>query len=63
MFSTKMLDNAHYTESFLLIFTLTKTYKWHNNNAYVAVNFLLHLIFFPLQASHQKRQKGTCKNI
>ena len=33
-----MLDNAHYTESSLLILRYQKRIKWYNNNVYVAVN-------------------------
>ena len=52
-----MFDNAHYTKSFLLIFTLTKTYKWYNNNVYVAVNFFISFNFFSITSNLIKSAK------
>ena len=37
--SLKLLDNAHHTEAFKLILTLTTTYRWFNNKVYKSYKF------------------------
>ena len=39
--SLKILHNAHHTEAFKLVLTLTTTYRWFNNKVYKSYKFSL----------------------
>ena len=50
--SLKILHNAHHTEAFKLVLTLTTTYRWFNNKVYKSYKFSLG------SKVHQKNNRG-----